>query len=346
MKTKILETLLRRFNCQEFDRLESEHHLASYLVPGKTTPAARLYRLSRSPETGGSLLHAGQEHRCFHGKATGAHGSLAALERLLNLSAFSDDDPAYGRVAVGALIDGDKDDLKSENDLPVVLVVGINYGQHGTAATRGHDYLHKPPGLYDDTGMTDRLEAVVRLLVDQGNSIVPVEKNGYHLVATNFFPWITTKLWKDCTRSVLAEELLLRYFGWPDPLDFVTRLVQEFYRQCQTLNLDYRKGLTHVIFHGAQNAAMRCGLSLTSQFTRDHSASPQTSPLYSAYRAAPPIPPLSDYSHPDRNNFPGPDVIFCDNLAPSRAGTHFYNAVWLWQQNLRGDTTAVLDEEE
>jgi hypothetical protein len=336
-----------KVNADGFNILEREHQLSP--DAGKTTQAARVYRLPQSPQSGGSLMCPGQAQRCFNGVTTGDQGRPTALERLISLETSADPN-VFSRVAVGAVLDIEENDAANEStdaeedrDAPVILVVGINYGQQSTAPGRGWDYTQNPPGLNENTGMRPRVAAVIRLLIEQGNEVQPLGQP-YHLVAANFFPWITTEPWNECTRSVLTEELLLRYFGWPNALDFVGAIIQELQDRAADLHPD--KGLTHIIFHGAQNATMRGGLALTGQLTRDHLSPARKLPLYRCYREDPSVPPLSDFSHADRRQRPGPDVIFSDNLAPSQVGTHIHNAVWLWQEDRRGSASSVMDMDE
>ena len=81
------------------------------------------------------------------------------------------------------------------------------------------------------------------------------------MVAANFFPWITTKPWASCAPNCITEQFLLRYFGWPSPLGFVGLLIQQLQIACRTC----QHGLTHIVFHGVDNAVAALGAGLVSR---------------------------------------------------------------------------------
>lgn len=317
-----LEKCLRDLNATWLDRLEAEHSLPK--PPIKSTPAARVYALPPPPS---DTLRPTGPGPGFHGWATeGNPFDLRSQELWITLTS-PDDGSARGRVSVGAVLDKRSDPGRTGgsppgDDLPVVLAVGINYGQQ-----QARDYLQRPPGIYDDTGLRPGLEAVVNGLMQRGHHERPLKNGYYHLVAANFFPWITTEGWADCTKSVLTEELLLRYFGWPNPLEFIYALVPELHRLCRDVDRP-EQGLTHVVFHGAQSAAARCGVAVVAQLTQEITAAGlERVPLHRASR------PLADPSHPRGDQWPAPEVILCDNLAPPQPDNQIHNAVRLWWDN-------------
>ncbi|HCN78538.1 MAG TPA: hypothetical protein DIT13_15255 [Verrucomicrobiales bacterium] len=66
----------------------------------------------------------------------------------------------------------------------------------------------------------------------------------FHLVAANFFPWITQWTWGDL--NSIEESILLRGSGHPDSVGHVVGLIQKIRPQV-------------VMFHGANNAAPGLG---------------------------------------------------------------------------------------
>ena len=262
----------------------------------------------------------------FAGNTSG-HTSKQSLEKLITLpSAVS---PTLARVAVAAVIDEASNRVSlNAGDWPVVLAVGINYGQQGT-----HDYVASPPDLYDRTNMRAKLHAAVTALIPHG--CVNLTANGYHLVAANFLPWITTKPWAKCAPNCITEQFLLRYFGWPSPLGFVALLIQQLQIACRTC----QHGLTHIVFHGVDNAVAAMGTGVVSR-TSLTSSPPPSIPLYKNQH------PLQDPNQA-ANGVAGPDVIFCDNLAPGAGGSSVKNATLLWQEPpTRQAAQDVMDEEE
>jgi hypothetical protein len=114
--------------------------------------------------------------------------------------------------------------------LPVVLCVGINYGQQG-----GRKNYCKGQGLCDDTGMREKLQSALTL------AKVNVCLDKSHLVAANFFPWITLKSWQNVAPNCLVSALLLRSFGFEDPSSDMASLIDRIEPYC-------------LVFHGSGNA--------------------------------------------------------------------------------------------
>ncbi len=197
-------------------------------------------------------------------------------------------------MAVGAVID-DESALPLGRDLPVVVAIGINYGQQA-----GHDYVNDPPKIYDATGLRPN----VRTVVQQLNCGSVLQKDGvfkYHLVAANFFPWITNKPWQSYGFNSITEEMLVRFYGWrgsevlDGPLEFVRLLLDKLCEACAEFGAS--SSVTHIIFHGARSATAHYGAALVAR----------QKPL-PVNRA-----PLVCARSQDQT---GPHVIFCDNLAP------------------------------
>lgn len=312
-----LEACLIKVNRQGFCRLDTDHNL----LASHRTDSTQVYPVPASRTLLPSV--AGPN---FAGNTSG-HTSKHDLEKLITLDSSSA--VPIARVAIGAVIDSASSQPPINNDdLPVVLVAGINYGQQS-----GHDYVAAPPGLYDHSAMRPRLENAVGLLVPFGCAELTGED--YHLVAANFFPWITRDPWTLAAPNCITEQLLVRYFGWPSPLGFIALLIQ----QLQIASRRCKHGLTHIVFHGANNAVPGFGAALTSR-ANPISATAPAIPLYKNRH------PLCD-PHAVEIGEAGPHVIFCDNLAPGPAGPNVQNSVVLWQEPPpRQHQYDVMDEEE
>lgn len=132
-------------------------------------------------------------------------------------------------AAVLSVID-DTINIKDEAKLPVVLCVGVNYGQQGGSI----DY-RKGQKLCDDTGMRKNLQSALNL----ANVTMSLDES--HLVAANFFPWITLKSWQNVAPNCLISALLLKSFGFEDPGSDMASLIDRIEPSC-------------LVFHGSGNA--------------------------------------------------------------------------------------------
>jgi hypothetical protein len=94
--------------------------------------------------------------------------------------------------------------------MPVALCVGINYGQ-------GPLFLAPLP-LRSVTGMLP----FAKLAIPKATGIPLVP---FHLVAANFFPWITLDEWSLTVTNALKEHLLLETCGFADPVKHISSLV-------------------------------------------------------------------------------------------------------------------------
>ena len=97
--------------------------------------------------------------------------------------------------------------------------------------------------------------------------------------------------------NCITEQLLIRYFGCPSPLGFVALLIQ----QLQIAARSCKHGLTHIVFHGANNAVPGFGAALVSR-ANPISATAPSLPLYKNRH------PLCD-PHETEIGEPGPHVI-------------------------------------
>lgn len=139
------------------------------------------------------------------------------------------------RVAVGSVVDIGSN---PQDDLPVVLAVGINYGQ-------GDWYADNPVPLEDNTQLRGQ---AFRTLHQLKISNCCLEDTGsFHLAAANFFPWITKWSWSGL--NSIEEAILLRCAQLYDPVRHVVSLIQKMEPQV-------------VMFHGANNAVPGLGLKV------------------------------------------------------------------------------------
>ena len=208
------------------------------------------------------------------------------------------------KVAVVATIDDAT--KKSDEDLPVVLAVGINYGQ-------GDKYLKGGVGLWDKTMMRGKLDRAIKVIADETRKpcVHPSfpKPERYHLVATNFFPWITHKSWRACKFNSIEEMLLIYCHGFSDPFAHIEKICQKV----QEEPAKEEKKMAGLVFHGADNAVPLLG----AEFLRTRTASEWQETR--------------------------PDIIFCDNLA--RSGAPIRNAVRLCGRRLgRPDVPDTFEE--
>lgn len=136
-------------------------------------------------------------------------------------------------VAVGAIVD--RSTRLSNEDLPLVLAMGINYGQ-------GDGYAVKGVPLEDNTQLKGQTTAVMKKL--QKVQCIEEYPEEYHLAAANFFPLITKWSWGQL--NSIEESILLRQAGFLDPVAYAVSLIT-------ALEPDV------VIFHGANNAVPGLG---------------------------------------------------------------------------------------
>lgn len=142
-------------------------------------------------------------------------------------------------VAVGAVIDSSTEGR--QEDLPVVLAVGINYGQ-------GNYYISNTVPIFDKKmNMRPRLNLALDHLTGSECTTKLQELGGaFHLVAANFFPWVTTKAWSAFQFNGIEEATLIHCCGHQSPTDYIQDLID-------------RIAPVTVVFHGANNAVPYLG---------------------------------------------------------------------------------------
>lgn len=137
-------------------------------------------------------------------------------------------------VAVGAVID---DTVFSDDDLPVVVAVGINYWQFGK---NSQPWVKQG---WRATKMRRRLDEAMRML-DGKCGFKSADR--YHLVAVNFFPWITRSPWSNIPNS-LTEALALYCWGIPKAPELIATLIKQ-------LDTGAAEAAPIVAMHGVNNA--------------------------------------------------------------------------------------------
>jgi len=184
-------------------------------------------------------------YECFCGRTSGGYDSSGSfVDTCLSLP-----DPmnpgSTCLVAAGAVIDAVT--KHSTEDLPVVLAVGINYGQR---------VCHVP--LFDITRMLPRLKQVFsHLATNKCPSKGEKWENDYHLVASNFLPWITNQPWSEFEFNSIEEATLIHCCGHVSPEEYIMDLVSRIQPHI-------------VVFHGANNAVPYIGGCLIRRYLQSN----------------------------------------------------------------------------
>ena len=147
--------------------------------------------------------------------------------------------------AVFSVVDGPMPD--PDEPLDTAICVGINYGQ-------GISYLKGQPLLEPKD-----LKKMRKNLGDAFVSSGFVRKNekadqedeppDFHLVAANFFPWISKKPWSSIVSNRIDESILMKCCGYSDPVGLITSLVKAVEPKW-------------LVFHGASNCVSSLGLEV------------------------------------------------------------------------------------
>lgn len=150
-------------------------------------------------------------------------------------------DTKGGIAAVFSVVDNfAKLNLDVANKLPVALCVGINYIQKPTYS----------PGLAlrSDTEMR---KAVAKVL--------NCKESSFHLVAANFFPWVTVGQWAKATGSgfnSLQELLVVETCGFDEPVAHIRTLAEQIDPEW-------------IIFHGVDNCVPSLGIKVRNILRRE-----------------------------------------------------------------------------
>src|ERR1035437_2612141 len=162
-------------------------------------------------------------------------------------------------LAVGAVLD--EATKGSAADLDVVVAVGINYSQFGASVP----YAIPDPDDWAKTRMWRRLGHVLQRLDKDclngqfgeryGDIFSEVEKQDppFHLVAVNYFPWMTQSEWGEISLNAIAESLVLRCWGYDQPAERIADLIASIAAKKPGTS-ECVGEVPCVIFHGAGNA--------------------------------------------------------------------------------------------
>lgn len=166
-------------------------------------------------------------------------------------------------AAVGTVIDDDARPSTypaSDPDISsIILVVGINYGQQSAkndyTTLRGGPNGAMPSTVFDSTGLRGKLNKV---LTHFGITLSGCSA----LIATNYFPWITSDSWCSIFANSIAEVWLLNRFGYPNPHKPILDLIS-------SLNA-VPLPLAGVVFHGANCAVPILALETINRIRVTH----------------------------------------------------------------------------
>ena len=141
---------------------------------------------------------------------------------------------------VGARID--RSSRHSPDDLPLVIVVGINPGD-GSEQNRAMASM----GVYSNVSIRPRLDeafsfALSSIPAGHRHDYFP-HPDKYHLVTVYLFPWLTEKAWQDMKLTPLEESLLIYGIGYKDPLVALKTLLK--------LLVDAKLAADWIVFHGS-----------------------------------------------------------------------------------------------
>ncbi len=184
---------------------------------------------------------------CGSGRLRGQPASCRDLSRHIMLTQTGRNLPS-GQVAVGWVLDHDTETEKQE--LPVVVAVGINYGQGAT-------YLNPPVPWAEPTQMRPRLNEA-GLVVQSANTDECSHAgwpSAFHLVVGNFFPWITVYAWATHQFNGSEEALLLHCHGFDDPYIHLAALLGRLGAE-----------VTHLVFHGTNTPVPLLGTEFVRRY--------------------------------------------------------------------------------
>jgi len=144
--------------------------------------------------------------------------------------------------AVFSVIDDSNPNAK--DPLDVVLCVGINYAQFltpsGAPSHAGNTSLLAPTNMRASVGTAFKLA-----YQSPPNSCQLPDP--FHLVAANFFPWITRVRWESLIRNSIGEAILMEKSGYDDPVGLIAALVNEIEPKW-------------IVFHGTNNCVPILGM--------------------------------------------------------------------------------------
>lgn len=219
MTTTELKNAVEQFNRETFGKLLGAVELAPEPPPSGTAS------IGSSPEAIGSSIR----RDCFCGGTS--KGYRSARDFVDTCLTLTDAQGTRGSVSVGVVIDAAT--AQPDEDLPIVIAVGINYGQ-------GAGYLKGGVPTFAPTGLLPKLKRVYQSLAGSSCSARDLDEP-FHLVAANFFPWITSQPWASYNFNCIEEAALLFCCGHADPQEYILELIR-------------RINPVAVVFHGANNS--------------------------------------------------------------------------------------------
>ena len=231
MTAQKLKEIIDSWNNESFEDLEGR--LRIELIEKFDDSGARAYRLIEADP-------------CHCGHATRLHQFPDQLKH----------SNSGQSLAVGAVLDN----ATLNQDLPVVVAVGINYMQFDTtkskvalpanfAATR----MWWPLGLVLERLDKDCLEGQIEAEFEKIWPHLDKQPKPFHLIAANYFPWATQSEWGTIGLNAIAESLVLRCWGYANPADRIARLIRLIAKAKPGDEMCVGE-IPFVIFHKAKNA--------------------------------------------------------------------------------------------
>ena len=252
MKASELQTILKAWNDKSFSVLEERLGIT---------------RTASYPESGAVTYAMPDGAPCHCGHATGLDRFPEELKH----------PQSNESLAVGAILDRATNVAGEDLDLDVVILVGINYTQFDAKAK----HVVIPPD-WRDTVMWRSLglalqdldskcfkgDIACRYPVDL-TQLPIVTPKPFHLVAVNYFPWITRSEWGAIGLNSIAESLALRCWGYPNPSGHIAELISKLSVKspgdCALVG-----NVPFVVFHGAQNAVPYLALETMRALSPTH----------------------------------------------------------------------------
>jgi hypothetical protein len=200
-------------------------------------------------DSGARVYESIEDRSCYCGGATG----LCRFPDQLKHSVSGES------LAVGAVLDNAT--LSQNQDLPVVVAIGINYTQFDSSKSKV-----VLPQSWADTQMWRRLGLVLHRLdsdcfrgeiEERFREIWPdldkKQPKPFHLVAVNYFPWVTRSEWGAIGLNAIAESIIIYCWGYANPAERVAQLI-ELIAKARSGAEKYVGEIPFVVFHGANNA--------------------------------------------------------------------------------------------
>jgi hypothetical protein len=235
MTTQKLKGIIDTWNQKWFSDLEKKLDIKPIsAISGELSVGARVYRFFEGKP-------------CHCGHATG-------------LKTFPDQlkHPESGEsLAVGAVLD----EATPNSDLDVVVAIGINYAQFDASAPKV-----TLPANWASTEMWRRLgltllrldeECMVGEIKERYGEIFQIldkAQKPFHLVAVNYFPWVTQTEWTEIGLNSIAEALVLRCWGHTHPEERIAGLIKMISEKRPGEKGFCVGEIPFVVFHGANSA--------------------------------------------------------------------------------------------